>query len=272
MSPDRSCWIYHLARRDGSALFLHPFVKRGSFLDLPAGTELEGYYGREPRVESLSALRTELYRRADEDVRDWINERRFIPRFLFASMIFLVVFLFMSLVVHTPIPLLDELLASGAAGATAFVMAGRFFEKTGVAVQRRDALHAQVDNVLFNESDYVHKLENAFHHLDRTGAAVSSGSADRYNHGYDQDGRYHDGSDETSSLERKLQDLWQDNREETQRVLELLKTLLGVNPWKRAARELRRGRLSRKVEDLVHRGEVEPALITLYDKLRRSAP
>jgi hypothetical protein len=58
-------------------------------------------------------------------VRAWINERRFIPRFLIASAVFLVVYLFMSLVIIDPIPVVDEVLIAGGVAIFSFVIAGR---------------------------------------------------------------------------------------------------------------------------------------------------
>lgn len=193
-------------------------------------------------------LRNDLYRRIDEDVRDWINERRFIPRFLISSAVFLIVFLFMSLVVHTPIPLADELIASTVAAVLVFVLVGRRFEHSRGAAQRRVALRKQVDDVVFTESDFVRELEQVLQRLERLAPTLDSVTGDR-----------------------DIQDLWMRSGENTGRVLDLLRQLLTMKPWKRAARELSRGRLSGKTRESFVERRTEPAVILLYHELSRSA-
>lgn len=241
--------IYHLAKRDGTAFFLHPFTRRGAFAELPANAELAGFYGLEPRVESLTLLRNELYRRIDEDVRDWINERRFIPRFLISSGVFLLVFLFLALAVHTPIPLVDEILGSGAAAIFTYIMIGRYFENSRSAMQRRIALRAQVDNVVFTESGYVKELEEVLQRLERAEPDLSSVAG---------------GED--------VQHLWKANMDSTRHVHGLLRRLLRSKLWKRADRDIRRGRLSSTVSSSFEEKKTDPAVILLYHELSRTAP
>lgn len=240
--------IFHLTRRDGTAFFLHPFVRRGSFLELSAGAKLSGYYGAEPRVESLTMLRNELYRRIDEDVRDWINERRFIPRFLISSLAFLIVFLFMSLVVHTPIPLADELIASTAAAVLVYVLVGRWFEQSRSAAQRRMTLRKQVDEVIFTEAEFVRELEEILRRLEGAEPTLASLTGGR-----------------------DVQQLWNRSGESTGRVLDLLRQLLNLKPWKQAAREVKRGRISGRTLDALEEKGADPSLILLYHELNRSS-
>ena len=158
--------IYHLSRRDGTALFLHPMMKPGSMLDLSSEVELVGKYGNEPRVESVTMLRNELYRRIEDDVRDWINERRFIPRFLIAAGVFLVIYLFLAVVIRDPLPVLDETLIGLAVAALAFVVTGRRFEQSKAASQRRVQLRSKVDGVVFSEDPFVVEVEALLQQLE----------------------------------------------------------------------------------------------------------
>ena len=81
--------IDHIFGKDGSSLFLHPFSEEDKTTDLLEHADIEGKYGQEPRVESLVLLRNELYRVIESQVKRWISEQRFIPRFLISAGVFL---------------------------------------------------------------------------------------------------------------------------------------------------------------------------------------
>lgn len=240
--------IFHLTRIDGTPVFLHPFIKRGSALEVPGSLELAGQYGEEPRVESLTILRNELYRRIDEDVRDWINERRFIPRFLISSAAFLVVFLFLSLVVHTPIPLVDELLGAGAAGVVTYLFLGRRFDNSRTAANRRVALRGRVDSAVFTEDPWVRSLEEILRRLERRDDLFAPPDAT-----------------EAAS------ELWKADRGRTSQVVQYLRQLMTTKPYRQLMRDLRRGSLSSSTRSRIDSGEVVPALGILLRELTASA-
>ncbi len=240
--------IFHLTRRDGSPLFLHPFIKRGSTLQPNGSIDLEGHYGEEPRVESLTILRNELYRRIDEDVRDWINEKRFIPRFLLSSLAFLLAFFFMALVIHTPIPLVDELLGAGAVGVLVFVLLGRRFDNSRSASERRLALRARVDAAVFSEEEYVRSLEAILRRME---------------------GQENIFLQPTRTEEAA--ELWRRDRERTAQVVGYIRQLLTTKPYRVLLKELRRGSLSSRTENSIESGQVIPALVLLLRELNASA-
>lgn len=241
--------IIHLSRRDGTPLFLHPFLRRGSTLEVSPNATIAGYYGEEPRVESLTILRNELYRRIDEDVRDWINEERFIPRFLIASAAFLIVFLFLALVVHTPIPLIDELLGAGAAGVVVFLFVGRRFESSRAAGNRRVALRSRVDSAVFSEEEFVRQLESILRRLEQQEDVFAPVPATE-----------------------EARDLWHTHRERTAQVVAYLRDLLHTPHYRKLTKELKRGAFSSKMEQAVETADVIPALVLLLRELTASAP
>jgi hypothetical protein len=234
--------IYHLSRRDGTALFIHPFIKRGSMLDLGGEFELVGRYGREPRVESVTMLRNELYRRIDTDVRDWINERRFIPRFLISAGVFLVVYLFLAAVVRDPLPVLDETLIGLAVAAVTFIVVGRRFEQSRVAAQRRVALRSKVDGVVFSESPFVRELEDLLQQLEELDPTVR-GFPD--------------------STHERARELWSRYHPETAEVVSHLRHIVGNPPYKELARQMKKGRLNTQIRDEVKQGTLLPAAVHL---------
>ncbi len=151
--------IIHVYRRDGSPLFLHPFGGKRRIVDILEGREVDGLYGREPRVESLTMFRNELYRIIERDVKEWISEIRFLPRFLIASAVFVLAYLFFALVVRDPLPVIDEIgLALGGAIVT-YLFVGKRDLRSGAASKRRTGLRTKVDNIVFEESELAGDFE-----------------------------------------------------------------------------------------------------------------
>lgn len=242
--------IYHLSRRDGTALFIHPLTKRGSMLQHVEHTELAGRYGQEPRVESITMLRNDLYRRIERDVRDWSNERRFIPRFLIAAGLFLVAFLFMSLVIRDPLPIVDEILIGLAVGIFGFIVAGRRFEQSGAASQRRVALRAKVDAVIFSEDPFVHQTESIFQELE----SLSPDTAEL-----------------PPELVERASELRRNFPEQAVELQEHLRHMIGVAPYRSLAKQVRSGKIRSAMREKIDHGTAVPAAVHLFHLLQKSA-
>lgn len=151
--------IFHLQRKEGSPLLLHPFTDPLRLLQLTEETEIVGRYGREPRPESITLLRNDLYRAVEVAVKSWISEKRFIPRFILSSAIFLLVYLFLSLVVRDPLPMLDEIaIALGSAIAFYFIMAKRD-RSSREAGERRIMLREKIDRIYFDHHPFLDDVE-----------------------------------------------------------------------------------------------------------------
>lgn len=234
--------LYHLSRRDGTSLFLHPFRKPGSTLEVGQSTELRGRYGKEPRVESLTLLRNDLYQRIEQDVRNWINERRFIPRFLIASGAFLLVYLFLSLVIRDPLPILDEILIALGVGVFTFITAGKRFEQSRVAGDRRVTLRSKVDGVVFSEDPFVHRLEALFQTIET----------------YPRDSIVID-----DSLKESAQALRSEFPDDTARVIAHLRVLMSDPMYRELERQMKKGKLTGKTLQNVEHGTLVPAAVTL---------
>ncbi|MFP4154013.1 MAG: hypothetical protein ACLFSV_14295 [Alkalispirochaeta sp.] len=239
--------IYHLRRSDGTSFFLHPFRKTGSTLDIDRSTEVVGRYGVEPRVESLTQLRNDLYRRIEDDVRGWINERRFIPRFLAASAVFLVVYLFLSLVVRDPLPVVDEILIGLGLAVVVYILVGRRFEQSRVAADRRIALRAKIDGVVFSQSPFVVRLEQLFQQLEEA----------------NPDGVAHD-----EGIRADAAAIRQEFPEDTARIIADLRTLLSLPQYRNLEKQMKRGRLTGKTAEAVEHGTLVPAAVLLLRVLQ----
>ncbi len=241
--------IYHLGRRDGTALFVHPLTKPGSMLQQAEQTDLIGRYGREPRVESITMLRNELYRRIEQDVRDWSNERRFIPRFLIAAGLFLIAYLFMALVIRDPLPIIDEVLIGLGVGIFGFIIAGRRFEQSGAASQRRVALRAKVDGVVFSEDPFVHEVESILHEVEtlpETTGEFSEELADKAIH------------------------LRHTYPSQTVELQEHLRQMIASPRYRSLAKQVRSGKIKPSMREKIDHGTVVPAAVQLFALLQRS--
>ena len=102
-------YMFHLKRSNGSSLFLHPFNPPEKLLSITS-ENAAGHFGMDPNVESFSLFRNELYKLTDEAVREWIKEKKFLPRFAGTAFVFLVAYLFFSIVIRDPFPVLDEII------------------------------------------------------------------------------------------------------------------------------------------------------------------
>lgn len=152
--------IFHLYRKDGTAVFLHPFRTVDKLYGLLEKSEIKGHYGNEPRVESLTLFRNELYRLVEQEVGAWVADARFVPRFLLSSGVFLISYLFLSIVVRDPIPVLDEVAISLGISIAVYFLLGRRDMKSETALKRRIALRTHVDGIVFMENAFVKRIEN----------------------------------------------------------------------------------------------------------------
>lgn len=159
MQKKDSIVIYHIFRKDGSPLFLHPFSETDKTTEFLEAADIEGKYGQEPRAESLELLRNELYRIIEGQVKRWMADQRFIPRFLISAGIFLIAYLFFSLVVRDPLPMIDEVALSTGAAVLCFILLGRRYLKTEPALRKRVQLRTKVDAIEFHPSEFVKAVE-----------------------------------------------------------------------------------------------------------------
>jgi len=161
MGGRETAYIFHLYRKGAESLILYPFETGERLLSAVEGGEVRGRYGREPKVEALTALRTELHRLADDGVRRWIADKRFIPKFLIAAVTFLVAYFLFSSVVRDPLPVLDEAVFGIGGAVLVFALLGRSDLRSALASQRRSDARAAVDRITFTESAFVRSVEQA---------------------------------------------------------------------------------------------------------------
>ena len=156
-------FVFHVRRKDGTPLFLHPFSSPARLTELLPAAEIAGRYGAEPAVESLTHLRSELYRMVDAAVRLWIGELRFIPRFLLSTAVFLVVYFIASYFIRDPLPILDEIVLGLVGAVITYVWLGKRYGASSEAARRRGELRGAVDRIAFTESKFLVRVEAELH-------------------------------------------------------------------------------------------------------------
>lgn len=164
MDKKNNLTIFHIHRKDGSSLFLHPFSDSQFLLNLNKSYTIKGLYGNEPRVESLTMFRNDLYRLIESAVKSWISDIKFIPRFIISSAAFLLIYLFTSFVIRDPIPLLDELALSFAGSIVVFIIMSRRDQNSEKSAKKRLDLRLLMDKIVFEEDDFVKEVEEILHY------------------------------------------------------------------------------------------------------------
>jgi len=156
-------YIFHLFRKEGVSLILHPFATPEKLVQCLENDEIKGRYGAEPRAEALTMLKNDFYRTVEVAVRHWLSDVRFIPKFLLSAVLFLVTYFFLALVIRDPVPLIDEIAISLGVSVLAYFLLGRRDMKSEMAAKKRIALRTAVDRITFEESDFVRYLETSLH-------------------------------------------------------------------------------------------------------------
>ena len=162
--------IFHVYKKDGSSLFLHPFERTDALLNLDESVAVEGWYGKEPRIESLTMFRNQLYRYIETAVKEWVQDKKFIPRFIISAGVFLVVYFFTSFVIRDPIPVIDETVVSLLSSIAVYYLLSKRDQSSEKASKKRLKLRMLVDRIVFNESAFIREFEKMLHHNESVAA------------------------------------------------------------------------------------------------------
>lgn len=158
--------FYLIKRTFGKSLFLHPFLKKKWTIDWDPDkhivTEISSKISQEEKDEYLF----ELYIGIDRGVNSWIQELKYIPRFINSAAAFLVVYFFMSFVIRDPIPVIDELLIASAAAFGIFLWTAARNKKSNIAMKKRIELKNQADQAAFKIEESFLETEELLLELD----------------------------------------------------------------------------------------------------------
>ena len=149
MDTKNKLTIFHIHRKDGSSLFLHPFSDSDLLMKLDDSFEIVGLYGNEPRVESLTMFRNDLYRLIESAVKRWISDIKFIPSFILSAAVFLFIYLTASFIIRDPIPLIDELALSFGGSIAVFFILAKKDQNSEKSAKKRLTLRLAIDKIVF---------------------------------------------------------------------------------------------------------------------------
>lgn len=159
MELNKSIFVFHLRKPDGRGIYLHPFEEFEKMIAKGSTFQVEGKYGDEPVIESITAFRNTLYRIVEESVNNWITESRFIPRFLSSAAFFLFVYFFLSFVIRDPLPMIDEIAGGIGAAVLLYLFLGTKYKKTGTASKMRAHYRGIIDRIVFTQSRFILAFE-----------------------------------------------------------------------------------------------------------------
>ena len=186
MQTKKKLTIFHIYRKDGSSIFLHPFSEPGFILKLDDDYEIVGKCGHEPRVESLTMFRNDLYRLIESAVKSWISDIRFIPHFILSAVLFLIIYLTAAVVVRDPIPVIDELALALGGSIALFLFLTKKDQNSEKSSKKRLDLRLVMDKIVFEEDEFVKEVEEVLHYnesIDKSGLIDSISISDAGNFG-----------------------------------------------------------------------------------------
>lgn len=159
MQTPKAFWIYIVRRFSGELLILHPFRRESPIFRDPEGTILEGRYASEPGPGEAELIRTVLHEELEKGLRKDTLDRGFYLRLVISAGVFLVLYLFLSIVIRDPVPLVDELLVGGlGAFAAWFALERRALSSEDLAL-RSAYLRRTLDAAIFRPSLAAKYLE-----------------------------------------------------------------------------------------------------------------
>ncbi|NLZ77715.1 MAG: hypothetical protein GX911_07090 [Spirochaetales bacterium] len=128
---------YAFVRYNGPVLTLTPFLREGHDL---LGDQAVMYTGGMLNAQQKDQATFALFSQIDFAVDRWIQDKRYVPRLLFSALAFMLSYLFFSLVVRDPLPMIDELLISGALAIFVWVSLARRDTRSILAQENRQRL------------------------------------------------------------------------------------------------------------------------------------
>ncbi|MCL2792386.1 MAG: hypothetical protein FWD87_04775 [Spirochaetaceae bacterium] len=153
--------VFHIRKHNGGGIYLHPFKEFEKIISNGNPFQIEGRYGEEPVIESITAFRNELYLIVEDSVNTWVTESKFIPRFLISALVFVLAYLFFSFALRIPIPIVVDKIILGAISAIiCYRFLGRKYKNTATSSKLRAHYRGIVDRIVFSKSSFVVALES----------------------------------------------------------------------------------------------------------------
>jgi hypothetical protein len=150
---------YTFVRYNKPVLTLTPFLREGHDL---LGEQVVMYAGGMLNAQQKDQATFSLFSQIDFAVDRWIQDKRYVPRLLFSALAFMVSYLFFSLVVRDPLPMIDELLISSGWAIVVWITLSRRDTRSILAQENRQRLKMiggkrseQIQENLFSIEEYL---------------------------------------------------------------------------------------------------------------------
>lgn len=164
--------LYLIKRTFGEPLVLHPFQTRKDLIATFQNEPLVYCCSKQPSEEDLVHLRYRTYVLIDAAVDEWVQELKYIPRFIWSALAFLAVYLFTAFVIRIPVPLVDEIIFSSLAAAAVYIWVAKRNTRSDIALKRRLELKEHADQAEIRIDEKLKFFEDLFKRLDETSAPV----------------------------------------------------------------------------------------------------
>jgi hypothetical protein len=141
-------------------LMLHPFESGSGLFETSGPVVLSGRYGTGEIPKDTATIRADLYRAMEQGSRRHFLDKGYYPRLFLTVFSFLGVYLFFSLVIRDPIPMIDELILGGLAAAAVFFASERKALSSPKHIESLLSLRRSIDASMFVESRVVDLVES----------------------------------------------------------------------------------------------------------------
>ncbi|HPE88576.1 MAG: hypothetical protein H7A27_05960 [Spirochaetaceae bacterium] len=142
---------------DGPVL-LHPYDSPETFDSAEPGSVV-GRYGSGAAPRDADGIRTALYAAMERGTRRYFLNKGYYLRLAITVATFVAVYLFLSIVVRDPVPLIDELLLGSLSAAAVFFASERRALSSPRHLDAVLRLRREIDGAFFSESRVVDLLE-----------------------------------------------------------------------------------------------------------------
>jgi hypothetical protein len=137
---------------------IHPFNQKMPY-ETSEASQIFGRYGVGEVPSHADSIRSELYAAMEKGARKYFLDKGYYLRLALASGVFVVVYLFLSVIVRDPVPLVDEFLLGTLAAAAVFFASERKALSSRSHLETVIRLRRALDGAYFSENRVVDLFE-----------------------------------------------------------------------------------------------------------------
>lgn len=156
----------HLRRKSGVPLILYEFDQKSVKLKDLEGRGWQGWYGSEPRSETVGLIRQTLYDIAEKTLLKWDSEKKFLTRFLWSTAVFMLVYFITTYAIRDPLPVIDELIQAAIGAVVTYYLMRKSGAKAEEVAKIRIALRENIDRTRLDYDSFAEAWENELQRLE----------------------------------------------------------------------------------------------------------